>query len=103
MALGPNIILGFNDPARTVRTDIDDEGGTDDPDDLLAVDVLGSVSAVSRHDVLVLVGEQGQRQGLLGDEFLELGNRVGRDAQYLVAGALEVVQMCRDLDGMSVF
>lgn len=77
VALGANIVLGFSEFARTVLIDVDDEGGANDADDLLAVDVLRSVSSVGFHNLFVFVGEQGQCQRLLGDEFLQLGDWVG--------------------------
>ena len=43
MTLGSNIVLGFGDFARTVLSNVDDEGGANDPDDLFTIDVLGSV------------------------------------------------------------
>lgn len=77
MTLGSNIVLGFGDFARTVLSNVDDEGGANDPDDLFTIDVLGSVGPVGFHNLFALVGEQSQGQRFLGDELLQLGDGIG--------------------------
>ena len=100
MTLGSNIVLGLGDFARTVLSNVDDEGGAKDSDDLFTIDVLGPVGPVGFHNLFALIGEQSQGQRFLGDEPLQLGDGIGGDPQYLVPSLLKLVQMSGEIDSL---
>ena len=85
MAGGLDVVL--REAHATVRTD--DDGRADDARDDLPVEVLLAPRAPRLEGRALGVGQEGEGEGLVGDERAELLDRVRRDADDLVAGGLQ--------------
>src|SRR3954451_17414212 len=79
---------------------VDDERRADDPDDLLAVHLLGPERAVGPQDLLVRVGDQGDAEVLLLPEAHEFLGRVRRDADDVEPGLGELAGGRGEVDGL---
>ncbi|GDY83535.1 hypothetical protein SAVCW2_27340 [Streptomyces avermitilis] len=79
---------------------VHDHRGADDADDRLAVQLLLAEGAVRLQDLLVRVADQRDLQVLLLAELRELLGLVGGDADDVVTGARQQLQVVREVAGL---